>query len=389
MSLVWGGRLNAKFTKYSSAIVKINMANKYGSLHYSIKAYPSPALTEDEWEVIYAACDSIQASLVRKTEKATFTYPNYVKNNEYIEENRTLLRKAYYQRNFNEILAEQSKGNDLATQWKAEDVPNLAIPSTVVKEIINQLTNINKIGQIETKQYDIEVIDRTERDIVRKKEGLLINTYEQKKNLLRYYSNDESGSYVIYYDPKTMLPLLNIDSEGNIQDWDIDNEDFTQDENKYFHTNDKRSFKLRIGTPFIKWSRTVKHREGEKDGILGKTLVINSDTFPDIYKITGETYIRNQKTQQDERFQFTIHRAQVSSDTNITLEAEGEPTVFSMSIDVLSPPNDVLMELKHYEVIEDNVYGGTRIIPQRSHYTNTPVIKQETAKIDFDNKEIF
>jgi len=64
MSLMWGGQLEAKFSKYTSAITKINIANKYGKLHYSIKAYPSPALTDEEWEVIYQACDKEGVSLV-------------------------------------------------------------------------------------------------------------------------------------------------------------------------------------------------------------------------------------------------------------------------------------------------------------------------------------
>jgi hypothetical protein len=53
MSLIWGGYLEAKFSKYTSAIVKINIANKYGKLHYAPNIYPSPELTKEEWEVIY------------------------------------------------------------------------------------------------------------------------------------------------------------------------------------------------------------------------------------------------------------------------------------------------------------------------------------------------
>ena len=30
-------------------------ANKYGKLHYSTKAYPSPALNDEEWEIIFRA----------------------------------------------------------------------------------------------------------------------------------------------------------------------------------------------------------------------------------------------------------------------------------------------------------------------------------------------
>jgi len=57
MSLVWGGKLNAKLTDYTSTIVKCNMANKYGMLNYSTKAYPSPALSDEEWELIFKAAE--------------------------------------------------------------------------------------------------------------------------------------------------------------------------------------------------------------------------------------------------------------------------------------------------------------------------------------------
>ena len=39
MSLMWGGKLDSKLSPYTSAIVKLRLANKYASLHYSTKAY--------------------------------------------------------------------------------------------------------------------------------------------------------------------------------------------------------------------------------------------------------------------------------------------------------------------------------------------------------------
>jgi len=60
MSLTWGGQLEAELSPYTSAIVKINMANKYGSLHYSTKAYPSPALTDEEWEIVFRAATELK-----------------------------------------------------------------------------------------------------------------------------------------------------------------------------------------------------------------------------------------------------------------------------------------------------------------------------------------
>ena len=106
------------------------MANKYGKLNYSIKAYPSPALTDQEWEIIYSACDKAGVSLVVINDGApaqcNFIISNeeYIKNSPYIEENRTLLRKAYYQRDFDKIFSKAQKDNVLIEWIHSEERKN-------------------------------------------------------------------------------------------------------------------------------------------------------------------------------------------------------------------------------------------------------------------------
>lgn len=554
MSMIWGGKLDSKLSDYTSAIVKCNMANKYGDLHYSIKAYPSPALTDSEWEIIFkkaeeTGLDSGSANDIPY--KYCYSQENISENQAYIEENRQTLIKKYFTRNwdnptynsnsFNKVtidgreyidyskmlfgdissyskegydnrrytvtnfslifdtdespslqdlldktittnsyethiyfkfrynlkLYESSyylkkrasendedqitddptdrdaifeerigailKYNKTDNKIIIEDLktsPNLvfypygpspfivggysagfaklwsgtstfmfqeksytiiqsiyggdnvikdnsfsisisgkAMPQLVVQELMGELNEIDKIGTIETDIHDLEVIDRMEKCIVKNRKGLTINTLEQKQNLFKYYLDDKSSSYTIYYDAKTMLPLFRV-IDGKI---DMDQENFT----------------IKMGTVYYKWTRTVKYKESEDDAILGKTLVIDAETFPDAYKIVGETYIRNQKTGKDQRYQFIIHRANVSSDTSITLEAEGDPTTFSMQIDVLTPPNDIMMELKQYDVEEDSIEGGTRIVPQKSKYTYTPTNVEYIEEVADKNEEIY
>ena len=265
-----------------------------------------------------------------------------------------------------------------------------ALPEVILAKIFSYINELKKLGTIETQIYDTEVVDRMEKCIVKDRYGLVISTAEQKKNLLKYYRNDQSSSYVIYYDAKTMLPLLSVTDQGYISGWDSadtpDGEHYDKDFNRI---TDQDTFKIKQGTAYYKWSRTVKRKVGEDDGILGKTFVIDAETFPDTYKIVGETYIREEKTNKDQRYQFVIHRAQVSSDTSITLEAEGDPTTFDMQIDVLTPPNDIQMELKQIDVDEDFIHGGTRIVPQKSHYTYTPTDIVEKKTTDFTNPEIY
>lgn len=347
MSMIWGGELNAKLADYTSAIVKCNIANKYGLLNYSVKAYPSPALTNNELEIVLAAD-------VKANNRASSFYDEDAPNG---AEHRVTFIKKYFDR----------------TGTSANDAK--AVDKDIISQILSEIDNINKVGKIETDIYEIECIDRMEKCIVKTKGGLSISTAEQKANLLKYYADDKSSSYTIYYDAKTMLPLLRLNSEGTIDGWNdgVDG------------TNDK--FSIKMGTIYYKWTRTIKKKEFEDDGILGRTFVIDADTFPENYRIVGETYIRNQKTGKDQRYQITIFNANVTSDTSITLQAEGDPTTFSMTIDVLCPKNDVMMELREFDVEDDIVQGGTRIAAQNSKYTYTPT-NVEKAEVSIKNDVI-
>lgn len=366
MSLTWGGRLDAKLSAYTSAIVKCNMANKYGLLHYSIKAYPSPALTDEEWEIIFEIMEELNIDSGSGND-----LPNkYIgKKDKWVMENRTTAIYKYFKR-------------------LGEEDTEKAMPQEVINGIISKIDKLEKVGYIDTDIHDLEVIDRMEKCIVTDRNGLTISTSKQKENLLRYYKDDRTSSYTIFYDAKTMLPLLQVEDDGTILGWDGD-EEKGEDTNENGHNPESDLFTIKIGTVYYKWTRTVKYKESEDDGILGRTLVIDAETFPDAYKIVGECYIREQKTGKDQRYQFIIHRAMVSSDTSITLEAEGDPTTFSMQVDVLTPPNDIMIELKQYDVEEDLIEGGFRIVPQKSKYTYTPTNIEMVHSISNTNEEIY
>lgn len=413
MSMIWGGKLEAKLSPYTSAIVKINIANKYGSLHYSTYAYPSPALTDEEWEIVFRAAQDCQLDLGTKDDKGKsntdYYKAEYTHDDPCIEQNRTELRRRYYKRlwyTINEIpilVSTDGVGTFLGYPFNVNAYERrvnkslsymdwlntqYAMPEIINDTILSYVTNLKKIATIDTEIHDTEVVDRMEKCIVTKKEGLIISTKQQKENLLKYYSDDDSCSYVIYYDAKTMLPLLSVSDEGYIKGWDDDTEENRYDKNFDLKT-DIDLFRVPVGTVYYKWSRTVKRKVGTNDGILGRTFTINADTFPDTYRVVGETYIRDQKTGQDHRYQFTIYQAQVKSDTDITLEAEGDPTTFNMELDVLVPPNDIMIDFKEFDVDDDTVHGGTRIVPQKSNDVYTPTDIVLKKQLDFENPEYY
>ena len=82
----------------------------------------------------------------------------------------------------------------------------------------------------------------------------------------------------------------------------------------------------------------------------GGEIVISANSFPGTYYVTGDTYARSEITGDDEMFQFIIQKAKVQSENTITLEAEGDPSVFNMSLRVLRPTDGKMMRLVKYSL---------------------------------------
>lgn len=88
--------------------------------------------------------------------------------------------------------------------------------------------------------------------------------------------------------------------------------------------------------------------------VAGSVIEISANSFPGTYYVTGDTFARSETTGEDEFFQFIIPRAKVQSENTITLEAEGDPSVFNMNLKVLRPADGIMMKLVKYELV-----GGT------------------------------
>ncbi len=84
--------------------------------------------------------------------------------------------------------------------------------------------------------------------------------------------------------------------------------------------------------------------------VSGQVIEISANSFPGTYYVTGDTFARNEVTGDDEFFQFIIPKAKVTSENTITLEAEGDPSVFNMNLKVLRPVDGVMMKLVKYNL---------------------------------------
>jgi hypothetical protein len=161
------------------------------------------------------------------------------------------------------------------------------------------------------------------------KEANVIDRFEKitaKRNFIVPAGNSEGApsegnitAQAVYYDPKTMEPF----------------QDGTP---------------IAEGEVIYKLTRSVAYDNNS----LGKVIEISADKFPGTYRVVGETLVRDKATGEDQRFQFIIPEAKMSSaDTSITLEADGDPVVFSFTMDVLRPENGVMMKFVQFDVVEN------------------------------------
>jgi hypothetical protein len=74
------------------------------------------------------------------------------------------------------------------------------------------------------------------------------------------------------------------------------------------------------------------------------SVVIGPDTFPGYYSFTGTTYGKD-KDGKDVVLTITAGKVKLSSNATINLEAEGDPTVFDMTITVLKDDDGNLMTI--------------------------------------------
>ena len=122
---------------------------------------------------------------------------------------------------------------------------------------------------------------------------------------------------------------------------------------RYFVAGDKG---MTVATTAdLKAGAIVYKEETVKTGVTGTKIEITAERFPGTYRLVGDTYARNKKTGKDEFFQFVIPQAKMSAENTITLEAEGDPSVFNMTMRVLRPESGAMMELIQYQIDKESV----------------------------------
>ena len=134
-------------------------------------------------------------------------------------------------------------------------------------------------------------------------------------------------------------------------------DEVTLESTKYYFT-DMNGKKVELKQPH--WYKATGEEDTSSDhtdavfvtgnvDITGYEFSINAQKFPDAYYSTGDTYARSQATGKDEYLQFIIQKAKMLSEVTLTMEAEGDPTVFDMNLKVLRPADGKMLKLVKYD----------------------------------------
>lgn len=193
------------------------------------------------------------------------------------------------------------------------------------------------IYKIDTALDNVFILEKMERHIANR--TFCIDTDENTKHSqYRYIEKYSETPLTVFINPKTMEPYL----PNSFQ---------------FYKENGERiAGNLRIitkGEKYLKWTRTKakEHRS------LGKQLIIDSSHYPGTYRLVGETYIKD-RFGKNQNYQFEIPLCKLSSSNKITLQADGEPTVFDMKLTALRRLDGVMMKLTAYDVLENSYHCG-------------------------------
>lgn len=134
-------------------------------------------------------------------------------------------------------------------------------------------------------------------------------------------------------------------------------------------------------------SGTIPAR-GEGNGIVSKgiTIDITSNFDSNTYYITGDTFARNFESGKDEFLQFIVPKGKVSAeDVSLTMEADGDPATFSMTVNCLKANDGSMIKLVKYTLGEEATtsnYGTNKGVASVLDHYNGPNQRDKYAQVN-------
>lgn len=207
-------------------------------------------------------------------------------------------------------------------------------PQEIIYQVDHALNNVHYLDRIEKCRATQTFVIDTD-----------VNTAHGNYRYMEKYSQCE---LMVFIDPRTMQP------------YEPNTDTFVRKNGETINGN------LRIikqNEIYYKWTRS----KAIDNTSLGHQIIVDAIHFPGTYRLVGETYSRSRKTGKDQRFQFEIPLCKMGTENSFTLEAEGDPTTFNMTLKVLRREDGVMMKLTQYSVdnakYDGYISNSTNVIP--------------------------
>ena len=92
-------------------------------------------------------------------------------------------------------------------------------------------------------------------------------------------------------------------------------------------------------------------------------VIIDANKFPGTYAVIGTTFARDEVTGKDRVFKFVIPKAKIQSETTLTMEAEGDPSVIGMTLKVLRTKSGEMMGLvRDSDYVSNTTVTGSKVM---------------------------
>jgi hypothetical protein len=177
-------------------------------------------------------------------------------------------------------------------------------------------------------------------------------TFEISDALMNPKSIALQAGTEVEYTPQTihMREVVDIDA-GSVTISQTPNSDvrlYETPDGYNFNVEDTEVIVAPVGTTLtttLTGAKAIAYYTFEKSEAIEK-WTIKSDKFSGFYKIVGDTTIINYETKAEEAWQIVIPQAKINSAFEITMEAEGDASVFDMTVDIFKP--DVGTDMIHF-----------------------------------------
>jgi len=113
--------------------------------------------------------------------------------------------------------------------------------------------------------------------------------------------------------------------------------------------------------PYLKASLTLSTKQNP---INTQKIIVDKGTFPGVYQIEMESFIRSRDTQEDQRIKITLPVCKIKSNNSFTMSPDGDPTTFSMEVEVAQPKEGGQMIIEFFEVEKTQKQGCGGLVPK-------------------------